>query len=66
MRELEHAPISTDDAGRYGSVKPAPIALLPGARAKLTPFGGVDSVPTELVPTFTHPGVVLSIFGGAE
>jgi len=61
---LAHAPISTDEGGRYGSVKPAPIALLPGARAKLLSTGGVLSVPTDCVPTFTHPVEVFSIFGG--
>jgi len=64
VSELAHAPISTDEGGRYDSVKPAPIALLPGARAKLLPTGGVLSVPTEVVPTFTHPVSVFSIFGG--
>ena len=63
---LEQAPISTDDAGRYGSVKPAPIALLPGARAKLLPTGGVVSVPTDYVPTSTQPIVVFSLFAVAE
>src|SRR6516164_11745927 len=47
---LAHAPISTDEGGRYGSVKPAPTALLPGARAKLLPTGGMLSVPTDAVP----------------
>ena len=62
---LAHAPISTEEAGRYGFVKPAPIALLPEDSAKLIPTGGVVSVPTELVPTLTHIGLVLSMFGGA-
>ena len=64
VRALEHAPTSTDCAGRYGSLNPAPMAGLPGASAKFVPTGGVDSVPTELVPTFTHPGLVFSMFGG--
>src|SRR6516164_4306450 len=51
---LAHAPRSTDDAGRYGFVTPAPIAGLPGDSAKLVPTGCVVSVPTEDVPTFTH------------
>jgi hypothetical protein len=66
VNALAHAPISTDEGGRYGSVKPAPIALLPGARAKLLPTGGVLSVPTEVVPTFTHPVEVFSRFGGTR
>jgi hypothetical protein len=45
VRALAHAPISTEEAGRYGSVKP--IAGLPGDSAKLVPTGGVVSVPTE-------------------
>ena len=64
VSELAHASISTDDGGKYGSVKPAPIALLPGARAKLLPTGGVLPVPTEIVPTFTHPVSVFSMIGG--
>ena len=63
---LAHAPISTDEAGRYGSVRPAPIALLPEDSAKLVPTGGVVSVPTELVPTLTQPIVVFSLFAVDE
>src|SRR6516164_7176266 len=62
--ELAQAPKSTEDDGRYGLVRPLPIAGLPGDSAKLVPTGGVDSVPTELVPTLTQPGLVLSMFGG--
>jgi hypothetical protein len=62
---LVHAPISTDEAGRYGSARPARMALPPGCRAKLVPIVGVVPVPIELVPTFIHSGLVLSIFGGA-
>src|SRR6516165_6725078 len=61
---LAHAPISTEDDGRNGLVRPLPIAGLPGDSAKLVPTGGVVSVPTEDVPTLTHSGLVLSIFGG--
>jgi len=63
---LAHAPISTDDAGKYGAVSPAPMAALPGASAKLLPTGGVLSVPTEVVPTLTHPGGVLNLLSVAE
>src|SRR6516162_7467813 len=61
---LAQAPRSTDDAGRYGFVTPAPIAGLPGDSAKLVPTGCVVSVPTEDVPTFTHSGDTLDRLGG--
>jgi hypothetical protein len=66
VRALAQAPISTDDAGKYGSVKPAPIAGLPGLRAKLLPTGSVVSVPTEVLPTSTHSVEVFSTFGGTR
>ena len=66
VSSLGQAPRSTDDDGRYGSVKPAPIAELPGESAKLVPTGSVVSVPTELLPTSTQSGAFSWRLGGTR